>query len=162
MQRNYSRIVDEGWDESGRIISSIAWKTYYLEDGAIGRIDYFDSERGLFKVSHRNLDPPYDDVVDSHFLLHPEVMCEFASRPVSTPEGTSVLHTCLYQPGKELERRYEVHLDERGRTLRQIRYAPDGTWLREERPIYNDRGEEIGCGIHDRAGKKKYELMDDD
>lgn len=140
----------------------LAWKTYFLDDGTIARIDYFSKEQGLYKVSHWNLDPPYDAVLEEHWKTYPGVWCEFATREFPTDECPRVIRSRLYLPGNVLDREYEVHLDDQGKTVRRIRFGPDGRRINEEWPIYDDMGKQIGVNVYNGAGKFLYESLDDD
>jgi hypothetical protein len=107
--------VCQSWSKGVAIEEAIAnndyFKTYYLEDDTVGRVDYYDKEDGLFKVSYHELQPPYDDILDEHCAKYPGVRCEFVTPAIVRSDGQRVVWTRLYHPGKALKRQDEIYLD---------------------------------------------------
>jgi hypothetical protein len=166
MERRYTKLVFETWCLEQDIERAIAvgeyTKTYYLDDHTIGRVDLFDRDEGLCKVSYREVPPPYEELLAEHRRTYPGAMCEFWTPAVRSPDNLWVARTSVFEPSGELGNRFEVHSDDAGRCLRRIKLGPDGEPAEEERPIYDGAGRMIGFGLYDAAGNFVREYLNDD
>jgi hypothetical protein len=166
-RRKHRKIVYESWLDQFDIEEAIAageyTKTYLLADGTVSRVDMFDGPGVLFKVSYRDVPPPYDGPLAEHQSRHPGALSEFWAPAVLADDGTLVVRTCLYEPDGTPGRRFELHRTAAGQTLRQIEIGPGGERLREERPIRGATGEVVGYASYDTSGAlvREYRFDDD-
>ena len=161
-RRRYLRVVYEGWTKDGAIEGVLATKTYYLKGNRIGRIDFFDRERGLYQVSYRDVEPPFGALLQQHWRQHPGVRCEIVTPACPTPEGLSVVRTRLYAPGNVLDGQYEIYSDDTGALVRQIEIGRDGERVQEERPVYDQDGMPVGREIYGPDGSLVDRFLDSD
>jgi hypothetical protein len=157
MMRKYRKLVYESSNQRLDVEEAIALnevtKTYYLADGKIGKVCFFRREKGLYKVSYRELLPPYDDILRQHFEKHPGVVCEFFTPREPAQEGITISKTRVYEAPASLCRQFELYFDATGRLIKQIEIGLHGQWLSDERPIYGKDGYEIGMESYDISGK---------
>lgn len=166
MNRQYAKIVYEKWDDSLSLEDAIKAedysKSYYLDEMTIGRIDYYDPGVGLFKVSYRQVTPPFEPVVSEHFRLYPNTLCELFTPPVGTGDGSLAVHTYLFQPPGLLESRHELHYDSSGRVVRRVTLSERGERLSEERENYDPSGRWVSTTTLNAAGEATREYRRDD
>jgi hypothetical protein len=144
MNRRYTKLVYEKWDDLLDIEEAIRTedysKSYVLEDGTIGRIDVYEPGIGLFKVSYRMVNPPFEPTVTEHFRLYPNTPCAVLTPPVPTEGGFNLIHSHHFNSTGSLEARYELHYDRAGRIVRRIKLSIGGERLSEEQENYDARG----------------------
>jgi hypothetical protein len=166
MERVYTKLVFETWYLEMDIESAIAageyTKTYYLDDRTIGRVDLYDRDEGLCKVSYREVPPPHDELVAEHRSKYPSAMCEVWTPAVRSADGLRVSRTCLYDATGMPDVRFEIHSDDNGRWQREIRLGPDGDPIEERRPLLDGKGEQIGFELYDPAGHLHTKYFNDD
>jgi hypothetical protein len=154
MKQEYHKIVRDQRD-------CLNTTTYYLDNATIARIDFVDPKAGLFKISYREAEPPYDAALEEHCERYSGVMAEFVTPAVASDDGLRVVKVQLFK-GKVLARRSEAYTDGNGRDVKIIEFTPDGRRLRERHMIYDKNGEWIGTKIYDEDGRFKYDNSVDD
>jgi hypothetical protein len=157
MSRPYGKIEYASWNRKQTIEEAIAAddyiKTYFLEDGRIGRIDYSRKGKGLVKISYRECELPDESLLGEHLANHPGVLCEIASPKSRSLNGGWIVTSRLYEPSGALDRRYELYYDDGDRLLRSIKLTANGDRVLEERPLYDDNGITVGMELYNASGK---------
>ncbi len=167
MKRIYFKIVYQKWYDAMDIEEAIATqdysKTYYLDENTIGRIDYYYHDTGLFKISYRGMQPPFDDALEEHVRAYPGVLCEFWTPESASEGGLRLMRACLYTPSKVLESQDEVYLNDKGHVLKQITMDANGRCMREQRLMYDENWQWIGEELYTGDGKLigKHNFLED-
>ena len=89
-------------------------------------------------------------------------MCEFWTPAVRSPDGLWVVRTCLYETSGAVGNRFEIHSDDSGRWLREIKLDSDGEPVEERRPLFDGKGGMIGFRLYDARGGFVREYLNDD
>jgi hypothetical protein len=160
LKRAYCRIAAEPYDpahDRDQAIAAGAYaRKYFLEDGAVGRVDYHLPRIGLYKISYRQIEPPFELMLAEHFREHPaDVYCEFVVAEGVGRDGLRIEKQYLFKSpaDEELTRTF---FDEKDRVVRRIFFALDGRPISEERPRYNNTGEIIGREVCDASTGERW------
>lgn len=153
MKRVYENVVAEPYDAAVALEQAIAAgayaKKYFLENGTVGRTEYFMPRLGLYKVTYQQIEPPFDHAVAEHFGEFVEdVFCEFIVPEGTSPDGLQVEKVYLFKSPVDMEMT-RIFRNERGWVVRRIFLGVDGRSMSEEHPRYNEDGDVIGRRVND-------------
>jgi hypothetical protein len=167
MRREYTKTAYAKWDDRISVEEAIQQedyaKLYFLDETTIGRMDVFEPGHGLFKVSYRLVDPPFESLLDSHFREQPNVLCEVVTPPALSDGGVTRVYTYLFDSPMNCKSRYELHFDLNNRVIRSIMLSAGGEYRRDERKSYDAEGEWLSTSVFDGAGNpiRVYHRDDD-
>jgi hypothetical protein len=166
MERRYTKLVFETWYRETDIERAIEvgeyTKTYFLDDLTVGRVDLYDREEGLCKVSYREVPLPHDELVADHYSKYPHAMCEVWTQPTRLGDRLWVSRTFLYEASGIPDLRFEIHRDDEGQWHREIKLGPNGERIEERQPIFDTQGNLIGFRLYDSQGSFVREYLNDD